>query len=138
MTGNPSNRSPDKTARRALRTSQERYRLVVKLIRVVNSTLDLRTVFRHAARGVRALYGCDRASLVLSYGAGFAADYATGTCKEHVEPPVLATSKRHYQDIVARSALAQRNGTGPVEPPTDSGPTDTKEDPKDVLPFVPT
>src|SRR5438552_18570481 len=88
MTGNPSNRSPDKTARRALRTSQERYRLVVKLIRVVNSTLDLQTVFRHASRGVRALYRCDRASLLLSGGAGFAADYATGTCKEHTEPPL--------------------------------------------------
>jgi formate hydrogenlyase transcriptional activator len=63
-----------------LRASQDRYRLVVKLGRIVNSSLDVRRVFRHAARGIRPLFHCDYLALLLIDEAGstywgFALDY---------------------------------------------------------------
>jgi len=38
---------------------EDRYRLIVKLGRVVNANLDMRQVFRAAARGIRPLFRCD-------------------------------------------------------------------------------
>jgi formate hydrogenlyase transcriptional activator len=63
-----------------MRTSQERYRLIVKLGRVVNSSLDLRKVFRATARGIRPLFHCDRIELLLIDSSqqtcsGFALEY---------------------------------------------------------------
>jgi hypothetical protein len=68
-----------------LRTSQERYRLIVKLSRVVNSNLDMRKVFRAAARGIRPLFRCERIQLLLvdhtqQLCSGFALEYAEATC----------------------------------------------------------
>src|SRR5580765_5420693 len=73
-----------------LRASEERYRLVVKLGRVVNSSLDLRKVFRHAARGIRPLFQCDFLQLLLpnqddDTAWGFAIDY--GTVAKWMEVP---------------------------------------------------
>ncbi len=48
-----------------LRFSEERHRLLVQLGRVVNSSLDLRQVFRHAAEQIYGLLACDRVSLLL-------------------------------------------------------------------------
>ncbi len=48
-----------------LRFSEERYRLLVQLGRVVNSSLDLRQVFRQAAEQIFGLLTCDRVSLLL-------------------------------------------------------------------------
>jgi formate hydrogenlyase transcriptional activator len=67
-----------------LRASEQRYRLVVKLGRVVTSSLDLRKVFRHAARGIRPLFRCDLIRLVLpdpqrTTASGFALEYAETT-----------------------------------------------------------
>jgi formate hydrogenlyase transcriptional activator len=55
---------------------QERYRLLVQLGQLVNSTLDLRKVFGRSAREIRKLLGCDRVSLVLVRGDQFQAGYA--------------------------------------------------------------
>lgn len=48
-----------------LRKSEERYRLLVKLGRMVNSSLDLKLVFEHAAEEINKLIGCDRVTLIL-------------------------------------------------------------------------
>ncbi|MFV1966455.1 MAG: sigma 54-interacting transcriptional regulator [Pirellulaceae bacterium] len=54
-----------------LRKSEERYRLLVRLGRSVNSSLELRQVFEYAAEQIHTLFECDRISLLL------VADYAT-------------------------------------------------------------
>jgi len=48
-----------------LRRSEERYRTLVRLGRIVNASLDLRQVFRLAAAEIHKLLGCDRVSLLL-------------------------------------------------------------------------
>jgi formate hydrogenlyase transcriptional activator len=48
-----------------LRGSEERYRTLVRLGRIVNSSLDLRQVFRSAAEEIHKLLACDRVSLLL-------------------------------------------------------------------------
>jgi formate hydrogenlyase transcriptional activator len=50
---------------RQLSQSEQRYRTLVKLGRIVNSSLDLRQVFRYAAEEIRKLIECDRVSLLL-------------------------------------------------------------------------
>jgi formate hydrogenlyase transcriptional activator len=49
-----------------LRRSESRYRLLVEMGSVVNSSLDMREVFRHAAVQIHKQLGCDRVSLLLS------------------------------------------------------------------------
>ncbi|TWT51785.1 sigma 54-interacting transcriptional regulator [Allorhodopirellula solitaria] len=49
-----------------LRQSEARYRLLVEMGRVVNSSLDMREVFHHAAVQIRKQLGCDRVSLLLT------------------------------------------------------------------------
>ena len=48
-----------------LRRSEERYRTLVRLGRIVNASLDLRQVFRSAAEEIHKLVACDRVSLLL-------------------------------------------------------------------------
>ena len=48
-----------------LRRSEERYRTLVRLGRIVNASLDLRQVFRSAAEEIHKLVPCDRVSLLL-------------------------------------------------------------------------
>ncbi len=48
-----------------LRGSEERYRTLVRLGRIVNASLDLREVFRLAAEEIHRLLGSDRVSLLL-------------------------------------------------------------------------
>lgn len=50
----------------ALQISEERYRLLVRLGQLINSSLDLREVFQRAAEEVHRLTGCDRVSLIQS------------------------------------------------------------------------
>ena len=45
--------------------AEERYRLLVRLGRLINSSLNLQQVFRAAAAEVRRLLGCDRVHLIL-------------------------------------------------------------------------
>ena len=59
---------------------EQRYRLLATLGRLINSSLDLRRVFRQAADEVHRLLGCDRVHLILvEAGAGtwrgFAVEY---------------------------------------------------------------
>ncbi|KAA1258699.1 Formate hydrogenlyase transcriptional activator [Rubripirellula obstinata] len=49
-----------------LRQSERRYRSLVKMGQVVNSSLNRREVFEHAAEQINRLLNCDRVSLVLS------------------------------------------------------------------------
>lgn len=63
-----------------LRHSESRYRLLVEMGRVVNSSLDLREVFHHAAAQIHKQLGCDRVSLLLTSPKsptrhGFAVEY---------------------------------------------------------------
>ncbi len=49
-----------------LRQSENRYRLLVELGQVVNSSLNVREVFDHAAEQIHKLLNCDRVSLQLT------------------------------------------------------------------------
>ena len=51
---------------RQLRQSESRYRSLVKMGQVVNSSLNRRKVFEHAATQIYQLLNCDRVSLILS------------------------------------------------------------------------
>jgi len=55
---------------RQLRESESRYRSLVKLGQIVNSSLDRREVFEHAAQQIHKLIDCDRVSLILSSADG--------------------------------------------------------------------
>lgn len=49
-----------------LRQSESRYRSLVKMGQIVNSSLNRREVFEHAAEQIHRLLDCDRVSLILS------------------------------------------------------------------------
>lgn len=55
---------------RQLRQSESRYRSLVELGQIVNSSLDRREVFEHAAEQIHQLLDCDRVSLMLGSGNG--------------------------------------------------------------------
>src|SRR6056297_3030972 len=55
---------------RQLRQSESRYRSLVELGQIVNSSLDCREVFEHAAEQIHQLLECDRVSLMLGSGSG--------------------------------------------------------------------
>ncbi len=66
-----------------IRRSESRYRSLVKLGQIVNSSLDRREVFEHAARQIHMLLDCDRISLILGSDAespriGFAIEFMGG------------------------------------------------------------
>ncbi len=104
-----------------LRQSEQRYRLLAHLGRLVNASLDLREVFRRAADEVRRLIGCDRVSLILvdpkqGTWRGFAVEY---TPEPHnVEIPVQTL----YQSAAAwvlrhrKPRVTRRLGEGPGHP----------------------
>lgn len=63
-----------------LRASERRYRLLVELSRIINSSLDVRRVFQLAAAEIQKLLDCDRISLLMTHELGtarhgFAIDY---------------------------------------------------------------
>jgi len=81
---------------RQLRQSESRYRSLVELGQIVNSSLDQREVFEHAAEQIHELLDCDRVSLMLSCGEeksrhGFAIQFDQGEFnrgeREWVEMP---------------------------------------------------
>ncbi|XZE19763.1 sigma 54-interacting transcriptional regulator [Pirellulaceae bacterium SH449] len=74
---------------RELRASEQRYRLLVELSRIINSSLDIREIFQLAAAEIQKLLGCDRISLLTTHEFGlarngFAIEYqgADGHCVE--------------------------------------------------------
>lgn len=76
---------------RQLRASEQRYRLLVELSRIINSSLDVREVFQLAAAEIQKLLGCDRISLLMTHEFGtarhgFAIEYAGGN-RECLEVP---------------------------------------------------
>lgn len=75
-------REVDKQTRQ-LRQSESRYRLLVEMGRVVNSSLDIREVFHHAAVEIYKQLECDRVSLLLTSSRsatrhGFAVEFTGG------------------------------------------------------------
>jgi formate hydrogenlyase transcriptional activator len=72
--------------------SEKRYRTLVKLAQIVNSSLDLRQVFRLTADEIHRLIGCDRVSLLLLRAGrksrdGFAVEF--GERQRWVDIPML-------------------------------------------------
>ncbi len=72
--------------------SEKRYRTLVKLGQIVNSSLDLRQVFRLTADEIQRLIGCDRVSLLLlrterNSRDGFAVEFGDG--ERWVDIPAL-------------------------------------------------
>ena len=66
-----------------IRRSESRYRSLVKMGQIVNSSLDRREVFEHAAEQIQMLLDCDRVSLILGSDAesrqlGFAIEFIDG------------------------------------------------------------
>ncbi|MDZ4847928.1 MAG: sigma 54-interacting transcriptional regulator [Pirellulaceae bacterium] len=66
-----------------IRRSERRFRSLVKMGQIVNSSLDRREVFEHAAEQIQMLLDCDRVSLILGSGVesrqvGFAIEFIDG------------------------------------------------------------
>jgi formate hydrogenlyase transcriptional activator len=83
---------------------EERYRLLVRLGRIVNTSLDLAQVFRRAAKEIHRLLGCDRVSLILVLGQarnGFALEFGEIIRK-------VAIPERSLADSAAEWVLRQR------------------------------
>jgi len=57
------------TQTQQIRRSESRYRSLVKMGQIVNSSLDRREVFEHAAEQIQMLLACDRVSLILGHDA---------------------------------------------------------------------
>jgi formate hydrogenlyase transcriptional activator len=89
-----------------LRRSEERYRLLVRLGRIVNSSLEICQVFEHAADQVHQLLGCDRVSLLLvrqreKSRFGFALDYTP--VRRWREIPTLPLAGSAVQWVMERA-----------------------------------
>lgn len=86
-----------------LKRSEERYRLLVGLGQIINSSLDLRQVFQHAAEEIHKLVGCDRVSLILvasqdNSRRGFALEFAQDA--QWVEIPTQSLSDSAAQWVI--------------------------------------
>jgi len=89
-----------------LRGSEERYRTLVSLGRIVNASLDLRQVFRSAAEAIHKLLACDQVSLLLS---GDRDELQYGFSLEFVGPPRwLDIPAARLRGTAARWVLEQR------------------------------
>jgi formate hydrogenlyase transcriptional activator len=97
-----------------LRRSENRYRLLVELGQVVNSSLQVREVFEHAGVQIHNLLKCDRVSLLLtSYREtsrhGFALEFS-GDSKQWADIPAEPVPgsafdwvMEHRQSLISRS-----------------------------------
>jgi formate hydrogenlyase transcriptional activator len=83
-----------------IRESEERYRLLARLARLVNSSLEPEEVFRSAADEVHNLIACDRVSLLLvgreQSSHGFAIDFGPGRRWVEVPTQSLAGSAAEW------------------------------------------
>ncbi len=89
-----------------LRKSEERYRLLVELGNMVNSSLDLKQVFEHAAEEINKLIGCDRVTLIMIESRdkvrhGFGIDFRA-TDKQWVDIPQLALPGSAAEWVIER------------------------------------
>lgn len=102
-----------------LRQSEGRYRSLVKLGQIVNSSLNRREVFEHAAEQIHKLFDCDRVSLILSSvdnesRYGFAIEFKKGEhqggeiCSQPLPDSVFGWVRQNRQPLVVRS-LSQSN-----------------------------
>lgn len=84
-----------------LRRSEERYRLLVELGRMVSSSLEARQVFECAAEQIHRLLGCDRVSLLLVESSatirqGFALEFVPQRRWQEVPPLPLPGSAAQW------------------------------------------
>jgi formate hydrogenlyase transcriptional activator len=112
--------SPDAIVER-LRQSEERYRLLVRLGRLINSSLDLREVFRRAAGEVHGLLGCDRVHLILLQPAedtwrGFAVEFTPQPRDVEIPCQRLNQSAAAWVLRHRRPRVTRRLGEGPGHP----------------------
>ncbi len=96
-----------------LRASEDRYRLLAEVGRLVGSSLDLREVFRRAAREVHALCGCDRVSLILidnqgETRQGFAQEFGESAAWVEIPAQRLADSAARWVAEHRRARIARR------------------------------
>jgi len=95
-----------------LKSSEERYRLLVSLGQIINSSLELKQVFQRAAEEIHKLIGCDRVSLILldsehNSRGGFALEFGETTRWAEIPTQTLADSAaqwvmQHCQPRIAR------------------------------------
>lgn len=97
-----------------IRRSESRYRSLVKMGQIVNSSLDRREVFEHAAEQIQMLLDCDRVSLILGSDAesrqlGFAIEFIDGQ-KNWVElsSQLQADSAFHWVHRNRQPLVAER------------------------------
>ena len=100
---------------------EQRYRLLATLGRLINSSLDLRRVFRQAADEVHRLLGCDRVHLILvEPGAGtwrgFAVEYDPAPQEVDIPCQTLNQSAAAWVLRHRRPRIMRRLGEGPGHP----------------------
>ena len=105
----------------ALEASERRYRLLATLGRLINSSLDLRRVFRQAADEVHRLLHCDRVHLILvEPGAGtwrgFAVEYDPAAREVEIPCQSLNQSAAAWVLRHRRPRIMRRLGEGPGHP----------------------
>ena len=98
---------------RELRSSEERYRLLVSLGQIINSSLDLRQVFQRAADEIHKLIGCDRVSLILARPGddsrhGFALEFAESVRWAEIPVQSLSGSAAHWVMDHRKPRIARR------------------------------
>jgi formate hydrogenlyase transcriptional activator len=101
--------------------AEQRYRLLAHLGRIVNSSLDLRAVFRRAADEVHKLIGCDRVHLILvdseqNTWQGFAVEYTPDPHAVDIPCQTLNQSAAAWVLRHRRPRLMRRLGEGPGHP----------------------
>ena len=84
-----------------LQVTGERYRLLVSLGQITNSSLELKQVFQHAAEEIHKLIGCDRVSLILldaehNSRVGFALEFGETDRWAEIPPQTLADSAAQW------------------------------------------
>jgi formate hydrogenlyase transcriptional activator len=105
----------------ALIDSERRYRLLVRLGQVINSSLDLRQVFRRAAEEVHRLFGCDRVSLILveprqGTWRGWAVEFSPAARDVDIPCQTLNQSAAAWVLRHHRPRIQRRLGHGPGHP----------------------
>jgi formate hydrogenlyase transcriptional activator len=104
-----------------LRRSEERYRLLVRLGQIINSSLDLRRVFHLAAEQIHQLLGCDRVSLILVDPShetwhGFAVEFTPEAHDVEIPCQTLNQSAAAWVLRHRQPRIMRRLGEGPGHP----------------------
>jgi formate hydrogenlyase transcriptional activator len=106
-----------------MEASERRYRLLATLGRLINSSLDLRRVFRQAADEVHRLLDCDRVHLILvepgeGTWRGFAVEYDPADTAHEVDIPCQSLNQSAAAWVLRhrKPRIMRRLGEGPGHP----------------------